>query len=242
MTLDPTGCTARAGWTGANTSVRPSRAIPVAGYHTRFANRGFSGSVMDTPASAESGARHLRDKDTVASDKLTEFKRRLWLVARQHLNTRLLAGVDPEDAVRSAVGTFFNHLDADQEPARVGTTVLNGWDDVEDLLVRLTINKCRKRWERAAAGTRDVTRTVSPADIDIVREPSADDGLEFLEEIQQFNSGCAEQERALFGLIRQGLTQAEAAKRLGVGQPLISLKIQRMIARLRGQLDGTPDP
>ena len=193
---------------------------------------------MDNSAAAESVAKHLRERDTIASEKLIEFKQRLWRVARQQLNSQLLGRADPEDIVQSAIGTFFNNLDADQAPARVKNTFLNGWNDVEELLVAITVNKCRKKWEKDTAGKRDVTRTTSlTAVIDVAREPSEDDGLELLEAVQKFDSSCTDQERLLLVLIQRGLTQTEAAAQLGVSQPLISLWINRMIARLQSQLD-----
>lgn len=198
---------------------------------------------MDNSSSAESVAKHLRDHDTVASDKFAAFKQRLWLVARQHLNTQLRARVDLEDVVQSAVGTFFNHLDAAQGPARVGDTVLNGWNDVEDLLVRLTINKCRKKWEQATAGKRDVTRTTSlTTDIDIAREPRPRATGSSFSKWFRSSTAAVRTKSALLNLIQQGVTQTEVARRLGVSQPLISLKIRHMVARLRNQLDGVPDP
>jgi RNA polymerase sigma factor (sigma-70 family) len=193
---------------------------------------------MDTSASAKSVAKHLRDQDSVAAAKLEQFKRRLWLIARKHLNTQLRSSVDPDDVVQSAIGTFFNNLDAAQSPAKVGNTSLNGWDDVENLLVGITLNKCRKKFEQASAKKRDISRTTQLLDdmAVIANEPSEENGLEFIEVIEKFDISCTEQERRLLKFLQQGLTQAEIAAILHLSQALISLKIKRMIARLRAQL------
>ena len=116
------------------------------------------GTGMSETSSFREVMTGLRAGDTAAAKALfNRFASQLIQVARVRLGARLRPKVDPEDVVQSVFRSFFVRQ-AD------GQYVLQNWDSLWGLLIRMTLRKCDRWTERFSAARRDVAAEVSAAD------------------------------------------------------------------------------
>ena len=105
-------------------------------------------------------ARLRAGDEQAAAEVFGRFAHRLVGLARQRLPKSLRGKEDPEDAVQSALKSFYVRYAA-------GQYELTSWDDLWGLLTRITAHKCGHRLERFHAARRDIRREIAA--------PAADD-------------------------------------------------------------------
>jgi RNA polymerase sigma-70 factor (ECF subfamily) len=150
-------------------------------------------------------------------------------LARQHLDARLAAKVDPEDVVQSAYKSFFVRQ-------RTGGLEIGSWDGLWGVLTVITLRKCADRAAYYRTEKRDVTREVAPApadasgpamcDLALDREPRPDEAAVLAETVEGlFRAVDDPDERVILELSLQGFTAGEISEKLG--------RAERSVRRLR---------
>ena len=194
-------------------------------------------SVVDLMVRLRSG------EDEAAREVFVRFAGRLVGLARQHLDARLAAKVDPEDVVQSAYKSFFLRQ-------RAGGLEVGTWDGLWGVLTLITLRKCADRAEHFRAGKRDVSREATPGPGDsgpgaaqsfgLAREPSPEEAAILAETVEAlFRSVDDPDERAILELSLQGCTAAEISDRLGRAERSVRRLRERVRKRLeRMQLEG----
>lgn len=168
-------------------------------------------------------------EDAAAREVFMRFAARLAGLARQHLDARVGAKVDPEDVVQSAYKSFFLRQ-------RDGTLDIGTWDGLWGLLTMITLRKCADRAAYYRTEKRDVTREAStgtaadsapgPVEMALDREPQPDEAAALAETVEAlFRSIDDPDERAILELSLQGFTATEISEQLG--------RAERSVRRLR---------
>jgi DNA-directed RNA polymerase specialized sigma24 family protein len=172
----------------------------------------------------------LRRGDDDAADAVhRRFVRRLVLLAATQFNRRHRRLADPESAVQSAFGAFFQGVDA-------GRYELESWDAVWGLLATITVHKCGRRRERLGARCRDVLRTVGglgagdahPDPLD--RAPRPDEAAVLNEAVEAWLKGLPPLDREVVELGLQDRPDEEIAHQLG--------RSARTVRRVRERVEG----
>jgi RNA polymerase sigma-70 factor (ECF subfamily) len=174
--------------------------------------------------------------DQAAAEVYRRFVRRLIALACRQFEPWTRAKADHEDVVQSAFKSFFARFDR-------GEFVLSDWDDLWNLLVVITVRKCRRRQVALRRGRRDAAREVTlvsrsndderpweAAD----REPSPDEAAMLAELLQQWLRGMSPGERAVTELGLQGLSTPQIAERL----KRTERTVRRIHASARDRLDS----
>ena len=171
-------------------------------------------------AGDEEAARQLFDR----------YAERLVALARRRINQRLASRIDPEDVVQSVFRTFFHR-------AQQGQFRIDDQDELGKLLVRITLHKTLRQVAFHKAAKRDLTleqgqgeRSRAPLDEMLDGEPSSEEAVAFLDQLEHFFSRLRTQERQILELRLQGLSNDEICQRLGIYER----KIRRVIERIRG--------
>jgi RNA polymerase sigma factor (sigma-70 family) len=144
------------------------------------------------------------------------FVRRLVALACRQFEPWTRAKADHKDVVQSAFKSFFARFER-------GEFVLSDWDDLWNLLVVITLRKCRRRQIALRRGRRNVAREVAlvpgvnneeqawePPD----REPTPDEAVMLSELLEHWLLGMSAGERAVTELGLQGLSTPQIAQRL----------------------------
>ena len=116
--------------------------------------------MFDASPAQDLLARLRAGDEQAAAEVFGRFAHRLVGLARQKLGKTLRGKEDPEDAVQSALKSFYVRYAA-------GQYELTSWDDLWGLLTRITAHKCGHRLERFHAARRDIRREIAA--------PAADD-------------------------------------------------------------------
>jgi RNA polymerase sigma-70 factor (ECF subfamily) len=179
--------------------------------------------------------RDLLDKchsgnEEAAREIFDRYVDRLLALARRHMSQRLAVRVDPEDVVLSVFRTFFHR-------AKEGQFVVEEQDDLCKLLVRITVRKTLQQAAFHRAAKRDFEaeagRTASlesKLQEMLEQEPSPDEAVSFLDQLEHFLSQLKPQERQILEMRSQGYTVDEIASRLGT----YDRKVRRIVERIRG--------
>jgi RNA polymerase sigma-70 factor (ECF subfamily) len=155
--------------------------------------------------------------DRAAAELYRRFVGRLVALACRRFEPWTRAKADHEDVVQSAFKSFFARFDR-------GEFVLSDWDDLWNLLVVITLRKCRRRQIALRRGRRDAAREVAlingvsdderawePLD----RKPTPDEAVMLTELLELWLRGMTTSERAVTELGLQGLSTPQIAERLG---------------------------
>jgi RNA polymerase sigma-70 factor (ECF subfamily) len=182
----------------------------------------------------------LRRHDAEAVRAVFErFRQRLNQVARQRLDPRLHAKLDPEDIVQSVFRTVFTRL-AD------GRFALEDWDDFYGLLYRVTVRKCSKWYDYFHAQSRDVDQEVALAvrsDEPAGEQEPASRGeapsevAMLAETVEQVLRGMGPREQQVVLLSLQGLRVAEVSRELHCTET----KVYRVLKEVRWRLECLRD-
>ena len=170
-------------------------------------------------------------EDAAAAAVFERFARRLAVLARRHLDTRLRQKVDPEDVVQSAYKSFF---------LRFGDGKLSvvDWENLWGLLTLLTVRKCADKAEFFGAQRRAVGRETSAeagggwwSAVD--REPTPDEAAALAETVERLLDGLDEFERPVVELTLEGYSTEEISRQLGRAER----SVRRLRERVRKRLE-----
>lgn len=172
-----------------------------------------------------------RAGDQSAARKIFDtYVERLVALARKRLNQRMARRVDPEDVVQSVFRTFFGRVKA-------GQFHIEDQDDLCKLLMRITVHKTLRSVAFHQAAKRDAGHEVINPDSThdhilqlLDREPSPDETVAFLDQLEQFLAKLRPDERQILELRLQGLRNDEIAQQLNT----YDRKIRRVLERIRG--------
>jgi RNA polymerase sigma-70 factor (ECF subfamily) len=179
-------------------------------------------------------ARLRAGDEQAAAEVFNRFTRRLVGLARLKLGQSLRGKEDPEDAVQSALMSFFPRYAA-------GQFELASWDELWGLLARMTAHKCGDRVERFRAARRDIRREVSaPAADDsnpswefLTRDPTPAQAVVLTEIIEELHGSLGERDRAILALHLQGIDVAVISTELQCSERTVF----RVLERIRQQLE-----
>jgi RNA polymerase sigma-70 factor, ECF subfamily len=181
----------------------------------------------------------LRSGDEeAAAEVFDRYARRLVGLARQKLNQSLRGKEDPEDAVQSALKSFFPRYAA-------GQYKLATWDDLWGLLARITAHKCGDRLVRFQAARRDVRREAAqPAKDDsnasweiLAREPTPGQEVILTEILGELNRSLGERDRGIFALHLQGTENALISTQLRCSERTVFRVLERIRQTLERQCE-----
>jgi RNA polymerase sigma-70 factor, ECF subfamily len=182
-------------------------------------------------------SRLLRGESDAADQLFHSYAGRLAALARRTLDPRLLARVDPEDVVQSALRSFFVRASAGEfefgDPERL-------WG----LLAVLTVRKCHRQADLHFAQQRDVRREAAPqpgsdsdpaAEVVWSREPTPDEAACLTDTVREVMARLASPlKRQVFELTLQGFSPPEIARQLSYYER----GVLRVRAEIRSLLAG----
>jgi RNA polymerase sigma-70 factor (ECF subfamily) len=181
----------------------------------------------------------FRAGDEQAADELFhKYVGRLTALAQKRLSDRLARRVDADDIVQSAYRSFFIH-------ARDGAYTLKESGDLWRLLVVITLNKLRRQVERNTAGKRAMNNEQSfRADASatslrpeaVAAEPTPDDALAVVEEVQQLMQGLTPSQCQMLELRLQGYTVDEIAAQVNRSERGVRRLLDKIKERLQERL------
>jgi RNA polymerase sigma-70 factor, ECF subfamily len=191
----------------------------------------------DSPAQDLLGRLRAGD-ERAAAEVFGRFAHRLVGLARQKMGKALRGKEDPDDAVQSALKSFFLRYSA-------GQYELASWDDLWGLLTRITAHKCGHRFERFRAARRDVRREVSaPAADDsnpswelLARDPTPSQALMLAELLEELHRPLGERDRGILTLRLQGEDVEAICARLQCSERTVFRVLERIRNRLELQCE-----
>ena len=183
-------------------------------------------------------ARLRAGDEQAAAEVFGRFAHRLVALARQELGKALRGKEDPEDAVQSALRSFYLRCAA-------GQYELASWDDLWGLLARITAHKCGHRLERFRAARRDVRREVSaPVEDDsnqsweiLARDPTPSQGLLLAELLEELHRPLGERDRGILMLRLQGAELAAICAQLQCSERTVFRVLERIRRKLERQCE-----
>lgn len=170
---------------------------------------------------------------------MARYEVRLIALIASRLNRRLRNGIDPQDVVQSAMGSFFRVTRADAKPTIQLESTASAWN----ILATFARRKLSRALERETASKRGGgwSRTpldqVEPAEF-IQRQPSASEAEEFLEEL---NSLLSSDQALLLQLLLQNASQREIADRLEIDERTVRRRIAAIRTVVAGHLASDDD-
>jgi len=174
--------------------------------------------------------------DTDAARQIFErYLGRLIGLARTRMSERLLQRVDAEDVVQSVFRSFF-------VKARDGRFDIEKAGDLWRLLAGITVNKVLKQAEHHRQQKRALDREqAAGAGTDesaimacmVAREPTPDDALALLEEMEAVTSRLKPHEREMLELRLQGREAGEIAIAVNRSERTV----RRLLERVRSELE-----
>jgi RNA polymerase sigma factor (sigma-70 family) len=175
----------------------------------------------------------------VAAEFWNRYGGRLHRLAQKNLAGRLQQRLGPEDVVQSVCRTFFRRIKA-------GEFKFDDSDSLWRLLCAITLTKIRlnvrfhlrqKRGvdqEQSIEAASDYSR--APMHQLRAHEPSADELVEFEEQLENLLSGLDIEEQQMVELKLQHCTNHEIAQHLGCSERTVRRILKRIQSRLRQML------
>lgn len=179
-------------------------------------------------------AERLRSgENQAAQELLTRYSARIVALARQRLDGRYAAKIDPDDVLQSVFRTFFRRLGG-------GDIDLRDWASLTGLLSLLTLRKCNGKKRALATAKRDTSLEVCLVDSEgeafelqiPTREPTPDEVAAFTELLEYMLTNVDVREREILEMILAGHTIEEIAS----GIKRSRRTVQRSLARVRQSL------
>lgn len=144
-----------------------------------------------------------------------QFVARLVRLASSRINTRFRGKIEPEEVVQSVFVSFFRRH-------KKGEFVLEDWNDLWALLVKITVRKCAKKVNGFMSAKRDIGREVSgkadrnrDSSINAVSpEPSAQEIAVFNETLDQLLDQLPELLQSIVLLRLEGLSNIEISEKI----------------------------
>lgn len=179
-----------------------------------------------------------KDGDQQAATEIFErYVSRLIGLARNRLSSRMTKRVDPEDVVQSAYRSFFRH-------ARDDRYVLSRSGDLWSLLAAITVKKLHGQVEHHSAQKRSINREESNPDEGglygvhpntVSREPSPEEALTVVEELESVMNGLSADHRRMLELRLQEHTIEEVADTVGCSERTVRRVLDRVKQQLQQQ-------
>ena len=144
-----------------------------------------------------------------------KFVARLVRLASSRINMRFRAKIEPEEIVQSVFVSFFRRH-------KKGEFILEDWNDLWALLVKITVRKCAKKVNGFMSAKRDISREVSgkadrnrDSSINAVSlEPSAQEVAVFNETLDQLLDQLPELLQTIVLLRLEGLSNIEISEKI----------------------------
>jgi RNA polymerase sigma-70 factor (ECF subfamily) len=178
----------------------------------------------------------LRTGDEAAAAEIFQrFSTRLLALASSRLGGRVRNKVDPEDVLQSAYKSFFHRH-------KRGEFVLDNWDTLLSLLVKITLRKCGHRIEYFHAACRDVKRETAPSPSPddsavswqaIARDPTPSEAAILAETAEEAMRGFEAYQREIVRRSLDGLTVEEISDEIRYSKRTV----QRVLKRVRRRLE-----
>lgn len=187
---------------------------------------------MTHETSIEIMARYCGGDEEAASGIFDRYVHRLTLLARSRLSPTLASRTDPEDVVLSAYRSFFIG-------ARDGRFKLSRSGDLWRLLVSITMHKLYRHARFHQAGIRSVAseETLASPNLHLSREPSPHEALSLADELEQFMTSLAPEERRIFELRLQDETLAEISAATGRSERTVRRILKAIRINLASRLE-----
>lgn len=196
---------------------------------------------MSDEDSVDLVARYRNGDEQAAEELFRRYVGRLTALAQKRLSDRLARRVDPDDIVQSAYRSFFVH-------ARDGAYSFKESGDLWRLLVVITLNKLRRQVERHSAGKRAMNHeqsfqndgsTTALRPEAVAGEPSPDEALAVVEEVQQLMQGLTPSQCQMLELRLQGYTVDEIAAQVNRSERGVRRLLDKIKERLNERLAGS---
>jgi RNA polymerase sigma-70 factor (ECF subfamily) len=177
------------------------------------------------------------DQDA-ARELFYRYSERLIALVRTRLSDKVAPRLDAEDVVQSAYRSFFSGV-------RNNQYVLERSGDLWRLLVGMTIHKLLRQVEHHRAGRRSVEREQSASKTDdwlglnaemLAREPSPDDAVAVLDEVEQLMRGLDARGRRMLEMRLQGFRTTEIANEVQCSDRMVRLVMEEVRDRLSERL------
>jgi RNA polymerase sigma-70 factor, ECF subfamily len=182
-------------------------------------------------------ARVRAGDDDAAAAVFYRFVSRLIGLARSRLDPMTRRKVDPEEVANSAFKSFFR---------RCAEFDLEGWDNLWEVLLLITLRKCGRRVEYFRAQRRDVQREIpGPASAErstdsweaIAREPTPEEAAVLNEAVEQVLRDLHERERPILLMALQGYSPVEISAEVHRTERTV----YRVLKRVRDKLEDMRD-
>jgi RNA polymerase sigma factor (sigma-70 family) len=176
--------------------------------------------------------------EQAASDLFDRFVERLIRLAQSRLSAKLQRRVDPEDVVQSVYRSFFSH-------AQDGRYQLQESGDLWRLLAAITVNKVRNQARHGTARKRAVSAEESAAGHGsmmgiapeaVCKEPSPEELVVLLEEIESEMSDLSQLKRQIVELRLQGHSNEEIAQQAHCTERTVQRTLKQLKERLEQSL------
>jgi RNA polymerase sigma factor (sigma-70 family) len=167
---------------------------------------------------------------------VARFAGRLVVLARRQLAGRLAGKEDPEDAVQSALRSFFARL-------RDGQFDLPTWNSVWGLLATITVRKCDNRLVHYRAARRSVGREVALPALPVPdREPTPEEAAALADTLDGVLASLSPRDRDILSMhlagedtraIAAAVCRSERTVRRAI--ELVRLRLERTLAADLGE-------
>ena len=181
------------------------------------------------------------DQDAAAV-VFNRYVRRLVGLAASRLPASIRAKEDPDDAVISAMKSFFNRQ-------KQGEFDPGDWDELGTLLTYLTLCKVDRRIRKYLAAKRDIRRETAPAaDAEatmiqpVASDPTASETAMLSETLQELMTRLDPADQQILALRLQGFAVAEIATAVGKSERTVFRVLDDIRDRLRRLLGLNSPP
>lgn len=174
-------------------------------------------------------------KESAAEEVDRLFRERLCSLVEREMDRRFAARESPEDAVQSALRSFYRGID--EERFHIDNT-----GAMWRLLEQITRRKVLKHADYHNAVKRSPKAEKSAEDANFpARDPAPEEAAAVADLIEGVLDGLDEEGTEVFRLRFQGCTRADIAKRMQCTETAVRVKLERVRARLRRMLASDSD-
>lgn len=182
----------------------------------------------------------FRSGDQAAAAQLFQrYVAKLVALAQRRLSVHLGRRIDAEDVVQSAFRSFF-------DGTRNGRFQIESGEDLWQLLAVMTVTKLKKQIEFHTAQKRNIQLERSPSSGEAgasfsekqAPEPSVEDSLALVEQIEQIASQLGVDQQRIFALRLEGHQLGEIAASLGFSERTVSRVLDKIKRLLRKQAEA----
>ena len=157
-----------------------------------------------------------------------EFVDSLVRLASRRINNRFRSKISPEEIVQSVFASFFRRNNNEDY-------ILDDWDDLWALLVKITLNKCVNQVARFDAAKRDVRReltghgtTDSHSFFGCGCQPTAQDIAIFNESLDELLDRIPQSSKEIVNLRLKGMSNFEISESLGCSERTVYRALKKI--------------